>query len=107
MKAFTISAALAVLSTLTSAAPALENRQYSIEIAYLGADPPATFTQIVPADGSTFTPTPDISVSHIKVAGNSVCFFYGIDESTTVVFGGETRDVGPPQVQASGQCFPY
>ncbi|KAL8867703.1 MAG: hypothetical protein Q9174_005489, partial [Haloplaca sp. 1 TL-2023] len=99
MKAFTISAALAVLSTLTSAAPALQTREYAIEIAYLGADPPATFTQIVTADGSNFVPTPDISVSHIKVAGpgDSVCFFYGIDESVTVVFGGQTRDVGPPQ----------
>lgn len=48
-----------------------------------------------------------LSVSEINIsdnAGSIVCTFFGINGSKTVVPGGETVDVGPPQAQVSAVC---
>lgn len=130
MKAFTISTALALLTSLASAAPAatqLEARQVFTTIAFIGAAD-GIFYQTELADGSSFgickltiplfhreleiqclqflTLTPDnpLSISHIQVLGGTTCTFTGIDGSVTTVTGGSTVDVGPPQTQIEGTC---
>ena len=47
-----------------------------------------------------------LSISHITVSGDAetICTFYGVDNSVTTVFDDDTVDVGPPQTQTSGSC---
>ncbi|KAL8653768.1 MAG: hypothetical protein Q9210_001904 [Variospora velana] len=127
MKTFTISAALALLTSLVSAAPATtphEARQFQAQITFIGAAD-GSFTQSVPTDGSLFTIRPSsspasmflqtsvanlisaanpLSVSKISSQGGATCGFSGIDGSLTVLVGAQTVDVGPPQTQISGSC---
>ncbi|KAL9020575.1 MAG: hypothetical protein Q9185_002161 [Variospora sp. 1 TL-2023] len=106
MKTFTISAALALLTSLVSAAPATtqyEARQFQAQITFIGAAD-GVFTQSVPTDGSLFTITNPLSVSKISSQGGATCGFSGIDGSLTVLVGAQTVDVGPPQTQISGSC---
>ncbi|KAL9011690.1 MAG: hypothetical protein Q9173_003484 [Seirophora scorigena] len=121
MKAFTISTALALLTSLVSAAPAItphEARQFQAQITFIGAAD-GVFYQSVPTDGSVFsitlsvpaTSVPNLipaanplSVSKIRSEGGATCSFTGIDGSSTVVVGAQTVDVGPPQTQISGSC---
>ncbi|KAL8962896.1 MAG: hypothetical protein Q9193_000773 [Seirophora villosa] len=106
MKAFTISAALALLTSLVSAAPATtphEARQFQAQITFIGAAD-GVFYQSVPTDGSVFSISNPLSVSMIRSAGGATCTFNGIDGSSTTVVGAQTVDVGPPQTQISGSC---
>ena len=43
-------------------------------------------------------------VSQISSVGGGFCTFTGLNGSSTVVFGEETVDVVPPQVQIQGDC---
>ena len=43
-------------------------------------------------------------VSQISSVGGGFCVFTGINGSSTVVYGDETVDVTPPQVQIRGDC---
>ena len=76
MKSFIISAALALLATTVSAAPASaksETRQFAAQITFNGADPEAYFTQIFPADGASYTiskPYPILFSSILSASGS-------------------------------------
>lgn len=58
MKAFTISAAVAILAAFAQAAPTPaqnDARQFKALITFEGATPEAFYTRSVPTDGSVFT----------------------------------------------------
>ncbi|KAL8939087.1 MAG: hypothetical protein Q9211_002900 [Gyalolechia sp. 1 TL-2023] len=114
MKAFTISAAVALLASLASAAPAPttphrapETRQFQAQITFFGADPDAFFSLSVPTDGSAFPINNPLSVSKIRSLGGATCGFTGVDGTRVVVVGAQTVDVGPPQAQISGSCLAF
>lgn len=57
MKAFTISAAVALLAAFAQAAPApveIDARGMSVTLTFEGATPSASYSLTVPVDGSTF-----------------------------------------------------
>lgn len=109
MKAFTISAAVALLASLASATPApkQEARQFQAQITFFGADSDASFSLSVPTDGSEFSIGNPLSVSKIQSLGGATCSFTGVDGSQTVTVGAQTVDVGPPQTQISGSCLAF
>ncbi|KAL9006194.1 MAG: hypothetical protein Q9188_001073 [Gyalolechia gomerana] len=114
MRAFTISATVALLASLASAAPAPttpdwapETRQFQAQITFFGADSDASFSLSVPTDGSEFSISNPLSVSKIQSLGGATCGFTGIDGSRVVTVGAQTVDVGPPQTQVSGSCLAF
>ncbi|KAL8705335.1 MAG: hypothetical protein Q9201_001534 [Fulgogasparrea decipioides] len=106
MKVFAISAALALLTSVVSAAPAVEARSPLAHVTFIGAADAAD-SQDVPTDGSFFYVYSSLSASKIRGDAGATCYFYGIDGSFTVTYGGETKDVGPPQRQYGGYCYHY
>lgn len=84
MRAFIISATVALLASLASAAPAPttpewapETRQFQAQITFFGADSDASFSLSVPTDGSEFsiskslvsiTPSPDQVLTNVRQA---------------------------------------
>ncbi|KAG7008682.1 hypothetical protein G7Y79_00004g012660 [Physcia stellaris] len=106
MKAFTISAAVAVLLAQAHASPMkAEARQFQAQLTFEGAPPQAAaFTVSIPADGTSFIILNPLSISHISSLGGATCTFFGIDGSETTVVGAQTVDVGPPQTQTFGAC---
>ncbi|KAL8796855.1 MAG: hypothetical protein Q9195_000938 [Heterodermia aff. obscurata] len=109
MKAFTITAAMAMLFAQAHTSPIAskaEARQFAAQITFEGAPPDVAFyTASIIADGSVVPIYNPLSVSHIKSLGGATCTFYGIDGSVTTVVGAQTVDVGPPQTQTSGSCL--
>ncbi|KAL9120245.1 MAG: hypothetical protein Q9187_003202 [Circinaria calcarea] len=102
MKTFAISAALALLAGLVSAAPATP----CVQVTFQGAPPDVAFyTRCIPTDGSLTTLNDPLSISHIVVNGQANCYFFGVDGSFTTVGPFQTVDVGPPQTQVSGYCL--
>ncbi|KAH8647448.1 hypothetical protein BGZ60DRAFT_535334 [Tricladium varicosporioides] len=106
--AFTITTIITVaLASLVTAAPS-EKRQFQAQIIFQGAPPEvAQFSMSVPTDGSVFTITNPLSISHIQSLGGATCSFFGIDESHTIIVGAQTVDVGPPQTQILGSCLAF
>ncbi|MCJ1426837.1 hypothetical protein MMC29_004740 [Sticta canariensis] len=107
MKAFTISAAVALLAAFAQAAPApveIDARGSYVTLKFEGATPSAYYTRTVPVNERTFTIDDPLSVSHIKSSGGATCTIYGKDGSVTTVSGTQEVDVGPPQTQVSGVC---
>ena len=49
-------------------------------------------------------PDNPLPVSQIHSAGGGFCVFTGLNGSDTVVYGEETVDVVPAQVQVRGSC---
>jgi hypothetical protein len=126
MKPFTPTILFAFMARLTHGAPAIDAREPErlAEITFYGADSDAGFQLWEPLDGSdfdismSFHPSLDdegplthlanqLSISRIRVWGNAQCWFDGVDGSRTFVTGGQLVDVGPPQTQVSGFCWPY
>ncbi|KAL8724726.1 MAG: hypothetical protein Q9166_007787 [cf. Caloplaca sp. 2 TL-2023] len=108
MKAFTISTALALLTSLVSAAPAPQGGSppYQIAINFIGAAD-GQFTQYFSTNGFGSGIYNPLSVSKISNPGGATCYFYGVDGSQTTVPSGQTVDVGPPQQQTYGFCYAY
>ncbi|KAE8441129.1 hypothetical protein EG329_005841 [Mollisiaceae sp. DMI_Dod_QoI] len=103
MQTFAITALLALVASLASAAPA-ERRQFQAQLTFYGAAG-ASYTLSVPTDASEFTISNPLSISQISSAGGATCGIKGIDGSDTVIVGAQTVDVGPPQTQISGSCL--
>lgn len=104
MKAFTISATVALLAALAHAAPA-STATPTATITFEAA--PTPFTQVFPLDGSVQPITHNESVDHITCPAHVDCIFYGIDGSVTECRGPATVTVGPPQTQVSGKCTAF
>jgi len=104
MKTFTTTAILALMATLTQAAPVVDRSSFEAQITFIGAAG-AQFSLSVPTDSSIFYIYNPLSISHISSEGGATCSFEGIDGSHTIVVGAETVDVGPPQTQVSGSCL--
>ncbi|KAF6239179.1 hypothetical protein HO173_002440 [Letharia columbiana] len=108
MKSFTISFAFLCFITSSHAAPHSAHakpRQFEAGITFIGAGPdPPSYFQAFPTDDTLHTINNSLSVSQISSAGGAICSFFGVDGSDTFIHGGETVDVGPPQVQVSGVC---
>ncbi|KAI9729352.1 MAG: hypothetical protein M1834_006875 [Cirrosporium novae-zelandiae] len=109
MKTLTISAAVAFLAAIASAAPApapVQRRDTAYaSVTFEGAPPDdAYFTMSIPVYSSTSI-TNSLSISHISVGTGAGCYFSGIDGGSTVVHSGQTIDVGPPQTQVSAYCW--
>ncbi|CAO1596922.1 hypothetical protein XANCAGTX0491_000749 [Xanthoria calcicola] len=109
MKITAISAAVALLASVVSAAPAGPAASYTpngpnaIPITFIGAAE-GRFTQYINSNyygSSIYNP---LSVSKISNPGSVTCFFYGTQGSFTTVPAGATVDVGPPQTQYYGYC---
>ncbi|CAL8583672.1 hypothetical protein XPA_009293 [Xanthoria parietina] len=106
MKTTAISAAVALLASVVSAAPAEPAASYTpnaIPITFIGAAE-GQFTQYINTNyygNSIYNP---LSVSKISNPGSVTCFFYGTQGSFTTVPAGATVDVGPPQTQYYGYC---
>ncbi|KAI4230698.1 MAG: hypothetical protein LQ349_006091 [Xanthoria aureola] len=104
---FAVSAALALMTSMVSAAPnpptAELSPPYQIAVNFIGAAN-ARFTQYFNTNGFGSTIYNNLSVSKIYNTGGATCYFYGIDGSFTVVGNGATVDVGPPQTQVYGFC---
>ncbi|CAF9941523.1 MAG: hypothetical protein HETSPECPRED_003635 [Heterodermia speciosa] len=116
MKAFTISA-LAVLTSMVSAAPAvttslavptaaaIPSSSGSIAITFIGAAD-AQFTQSFSTEGFSYPIYNTLSVSKISNPGGATCYFYGQDlKRAATVPSGLTVDVGPPQQLLYGYCY--
>ncbi|MCJ1428863.1 hypothetical protein MMC29_006774 [Sticta canariensis] len=109
MKAFTISAAVALLAIIAQAAPSparVDARQYSATITFSGADG-AGYTLMIPADGTVISIDNSLSVSRITCGPPSVlCYIYGLHGSVTTC--GDALPppavVGPPQPAVSVAC---
>jgi len=102
-----------VSGTCAISNPARKPRQVVIleaSTTFIGAGPdPPTYSQIFVTGGTVQSIDNPLSVSQIRISDDSgpggiVCTFFGIDGSETVVPGGETVDVGPPQAQVSATC---
>ena len=68
MKAFTISAAVALLAAFAQAAPApveIDARTAYVTLTFEGATPSAYYTRSVPVDGSTFTISMSIAIFYV------------------------------------------
>ncbi|KAL8774446.1 MAG: hypothetical protein Q9209_000819 [Squamulea sp. 1 TL-2023] len=106
MKTFAITTALALLTSMVSAAPAPASpgAPYQIGITFIGAAE-GKFTQYFFTNGYGSGIYDPLSVSKISNPGGATCYFYGIDGSFTVVPSGATVDVGPPQTQTYGYCY--
>ncbi|KAI1845326.1 hypothetical protein JX265_005483 [Neoarthrinium moseri] len=102
---FTTLFATAILAAAGLAAPSNEARPTEVHLQWQGAAG-VKVDQKVLADGQTFNVNTEISVSHIQAFGpeSLVCHANGIDGSKTDVFGFNTVDVGPPQVQSNVTC---
>ncbi|MCJ1465147.1 hypothetical protein MMC07_003763 [Pseudocyphellaria aurata] len=110
MKAFTISALVAILAAFAQAAPTpdpaqVDARQFRAQLTFEGATPDAFYNLSVPTDGSVFTINNPLIISHIKSEGGATCTISGTEGSSTTLVGATTVDVGPPQPQASGSCL--
>ncbi|MCJ1468678.1 hypothetical protein MMC07_007307 [Pseudocyphellaria aurata] len=109
MKAFTISAAVALLAAIAHATPTpaqVNARSSDALIKFDGADADAFFYQSFPLDGQLHPITNPLSVTQIEGDSGAVCTFYGIDGSVTVVKGHVTVPVGPPQTQKNAARKP-
>ncbi|KAI4122431.1 MAG: hypothetical protein LQ338_005822 [Usnochroma carphineum] len=108
MKAISISMALALLTSMVSAAPApaAASPPYQIEVKFIGAAE-GQFTQYFLTNGYGSGIYNPLSVSKINNPGGATCYFYGVDGSQTTVPSGATVDVGPPQQQSYGYCYAY
>ncbi|KAL8790073.1 MAG: hypothetical protein Q9213_000775 [Squamulea squamosa] len=110
MKTFAITAALALLTSVVSAAPAPApapasgSAPYQVGITFIGAAE-GRFTQYFFTNGYGSGIYNNLSVSKISNSGGATCYFYGVDGSFTVVPSGATVDVGPPQTQTYGYCY--
>lgn len=99
-------AASALLANTALAAPSVEKRTDSVHVQWQGAAD-AVADQYVAVDSVSYPPNADFSVSHIAVLDNRpsvTCVATGVDGSFTTVSGGQTIDVGPPQLQISIIC---
>ncbi|KUI63761.1 hypothetical protein VM1G_10484 [Cytospora mali] len=91
------------LMGLTSAAPAVESRQFEAVITFTGAA--ASYTLDVPTDGSVFYTNNDLSIDTISSEGGATCGFFGADGATATIVGAGTATVAPPQPIVSGSCL--
>ncbi|KAL8796079.1 MAG: hypothetical protein Q9182_007436 [Xanthomendoza sp. 2 TL-2023] len=108
MKAFTISTTLALLASMVAATPvpAEASAAYQVGVTFLGAAD-GRFVQYFSTNGYGSPIYNPLSISKITNPGGATCTFYGINNSVTVVRGGQTVDVGPPQTQTYGYCTAY
>ncbi|KAL2001891.1 hypothetical protein VTN02DRAFT_1046 [Thermoascus thermophilus] len=100
---FTLLSIVAALAAVSQAAPG--GKPFEAHITFIGAAD-ASFSQDFPINGAVIPISNPLSISHICSKGGARCTFYGIDGSVTTVVGDETVDVGPPQTQIKGACWP-
>ncbi|MCJ1469529.1 hypothetical protein MMC07_008162 [Pseudocyphellaria aurata] len=108
MKAFAVSAAVAILAAFAQAAPApnpaqVQARVFDAPVIFYGAGG-AYYTESIPADGSQVIIDNPLSVSSINSPSAANCIFFGKDGSSTFVIGGQTATVAPPQQIVRGSC---
>ncbi|KAM0804916.1 hypothetical protein BDR22DRAFT_885010 [Usnea florida] len=105
MKYSIIASALVQLVSLASAAAISARQEFEVGITFIGeGSDPSTYFQQFPTDDQPYPIDNPLIVSQISSVGGGFCVFTGLNGSSTVVFGEETVDVVPPQVQVQGDC---
>lgn len=85
--------------------PSQQPSYQSIHATFQGANPPvAQFEATIPGDGSPYTISNPLSISHIITDGGS-CTFYGVDKLVLPKDGAGLIDVGPPQTIVKAVCY--